>query len=301
MATEPEFSIILCTRNRAELLVQALESLRVIDYPVQDVELVLVDNGSTDTTRAVAQAAAARFPFALRYVHESTPGLSVARNHGISESRGRYLLFTDDDQLVDAKILREFSRVRATYQARVIQGAIELSFTGPPPAWLHGPLATYLGKTPDHQEGPMPGDLHGGNMLLCRGLFENEQGFREDLGKGRAGYCEDTEISRRLRAMGEVVYFAPRAVQRHVIGPDRMNMRFLRRTSFQKGFSHGLLETDTPLLQACHLSLVEAWRDSRRVMRARLRSDEAERVLREVRALYEIGRALGYLKQWRRN
>lgn len=213
MAIEPEFSIILCTRNRAELLSHALEGLRAIDYPAHSVELVLVDNGSTDSTREVVENKVARFPFAVRYVHEPRPGLSVARNRGIGEARGRFLLFTDDDQLVDPAILKQYARVAGRYQARVIQGAIELEFTEVPPAWLREPLDFYFGKTPILCEGPMQGELYGGNMLLWRGLFDTASAFREDLGKGKVGYCEDTELSRRLRAMGEVVYFAPNALQ----------------------------------------------------------------------------------------
>jgi glucosyl-dolichyl phosphate glucuronosyltransferase len=300
MATQPEFSIILCTRNRAELLADALEGLSAIDYPVDDVELVLVDNGSTDGTRELVEKRARDFPFALRYVHEPKPGLSVARNRGIAEARGRFLLFTDDDQLVDRTILREFSRVRTRYGARVVQGAIDLTFTEPPPAWLRGPLAGYFGKTPDGDEGPMQGDLHDGNMLLFRDLFATEPGFREDLGKGAVGYCEDTELSRRLRAMGEVVHYAPRARQWHVIGPDRMLPRFIRKASFEKGLSHGLLlEDGTPVLRAVHRTLADAWEHAREVARARLRSDEQGRMLAEVRALYELGRLVGYARRLR--
>lgn len=300
MATEPEFSIVLCTRNRAELLSHALASLQAIDYPAQKVELVLVDNGSTDATREVADSSAKRFPFAVRYVHEPIPGLSVARNRGISEARGRFLLFTDDDQLVDRAILREFARVIDRYQARVIQGAIELEFTEPPPAWLRDPLDGYFGKTPAGGEGPMEGDLYGGNMLLSRDLLESAKGFREDLGKGKVGYCEDTELSRRLRALGQLVYFAPGAVQKHVIGPDRMTPSFIRKTAFEKGLSHGLLlEEGTPLLGASYRSLAHVWRNSLGVARARLRSDDHARMVEEVRGLYELGRLFGYARRSR--
>jgi glycosyltransferase involved in cell wall biosynthesis len=298
MATQPEFSIVLCTRNRAELLAHALESLCAIDYPVDDVELVLVDNGSTDETREVVERSAGGFPFALRYVHEVKPGLSVARNRGIAEARGRFLLFTDDDQLVDRGILQEYSRVRARYGARVVQGAIDLRFTESPPEWLRGPLASYFGKTPERDEGPMQGDLHGGNMLLSRGLFTGEAGFREDLGKGAVGYCEDTELSGRLRAKGEIFYFAPRARQWHVIGPDRLDPGFIRRTSFEKGLSHGLLlDAGTPVLRAANRTLKDAWGHARQAARAGLRSDQHGRLLSEVRAMYEVGRLLGYARR----
>jgi glucosyl-dolichyl phosphate glucuronosyltransferase len=298
MATEPEFSIILCTRNRAELLSRALENLRAIDYRAEDVELVLVDNGSTDATREVVERSLLRFGYSVRYFYEPKPGLSAARNRGIGEARGRFLLFTDDDQLVDPAILREFARVKTSYQARVVQGAIDLEFSEPPPAWLRGPLAGYFGKTPAASEGPMQGDLFGGNMLLWRGLFENTRGFREDLGKGALGYCEDTELSGRLRAMGQVVYFAPAAVQRHVIGPERMTASFIRKTSFEKGLSHGmLLEAGAPLLGPGYRAVVEVFKNSLRAAMATLRSDEHARLVAESHARYDVGRLYGFARR----
>ena len=94
MATQPEFSIILCTRNRAELLSDALEGLCAIDYPLDDVELVLVDNGSTDGTRELVEKRAREFPFALRYVPRTEARAQRGTQRGIAEARGRFLLFT---------------------------------------------------------------------------------------------------------------------------------------------------------------------------------------------------------------
>jgi glycosyltransferase involved in cell wall biosynthesis len=106
-----EFSIVLCTRNRAGLLRDALESALEIEYPSDRFELVLVDNGSTDDTADVTRSAAGRAQFPIRYVYEPRPGLSIARNRGVRESRGAHVAFTDDDQLVDKHLLREFRRV----------------------------------------------------------------------------------------------------------------------------------------------------------------------------------------------
>lgn len=236
-----EFSIILCTRNRAALLRDALESALEIDYPPDRFELVLVDNGSSDDTAAVTDSAARRAPFPLRYVFEERPGLSIARNRGIRESKGEHVSFTDDDQLVDKAILREFRRVIDRYGARVIQGNIELHFPAGRPAWIRGELATVLGKTFDVPEGPADIDLYGGNMLLSRGMLEAAGAFREDLGKGASGYCEDIELTHRVRQMGEPIVYAPGARIYHVIGPERSTPEFFRQNSFEKGVSYGLL------------------------------------------------------------
>lgn len=242
MAAGKTFSIVLCTRDRARLLERALESLLGIDYPQEDFELVLVDNASSDRTPELAAAFAKRAPFAVHVVRETRIGLSAARNRGVREASGRYVLFTDDDQLVDPAILGELRRVAERHAASVVQGAIELRFAAPCPAWLTGKLREMLGETPERPEGPGDIELFGGNLLVRRDVFDKLEGFREDLGKGRAGYSEDSELGRRLRAGGHAVAFAPGARIYHVIEADRTTRAFFRRMAYAKGRSHGLLD-----------------------------------------------------------
>jgi glucosyl-dolichyl phosphate glucuronosyltransferase len=240
---EPQFSIILCSRNRAQLLRTALESVLAVDYPRDRFELLLVDNGSTDETASLVAEFERRAEFQVRYIYEGAIGLSRARNRAIREARGQYLFFTDDDQVVDKAVLQEYERVLGQFPCRVVQGAIELLFTEERPSWLHGRLAGLLGETRALPEGTAIGDLYGGNLLVKRDVFEQFAGFHEDFGKGRAGFSEDTEFAERLRAAGERIVFAPTARIYHVIGPERATVRFVRKTSFEKGRAHGRLQT----------------------------------------------------------
>lgn len=256
----PTFTIVLCTRNRSRLLARALESLLPVDFPVDDFELCAVDNNSTDDTRRVIETFAARAPFVVRYIFESRPGLSVARNRGVQEARGEFLFFTDDDQLVHPAALREHHRAAQAYRSRVVQGAIALTFTASRPAWLHGPVEAWLGRTPDAVAGTPIAKLFGGNMVFRRDLFEEISSFREDLGKGAAGYSEDSEISARLAARGETMVFAPAAIVYHIIEPDRATARFLRRAGFDKGYSAGIVDAPDSRPGAVALSALRALR-----------------------------------------
>lgn len=291
--SSPVFSIVLCTRNRADLLVDALESLLALDFPPEDVELCLVDNGSTDATADVVERFRKKAPFDVRYLFETKKGLSAARNRAIKEARGKYLFFTDDDQLVDPAVLKEHLRVAETYSVRAIQGAIALHFPDGRPRWLRGPLATILGQTRDLPEGPSPIDMYGGNMVFRRDIFEDLAAFREDLGKGAAGYSEDIEITRRLRARGETIAYAPTARIFHVIGPDRSTARFLRRNSFEKGLSDGLIAkgSRTRLLAK---SLIEATYHG--VVAAVTLPMQHHSILAQTRGLDHVGRILGLVK-----
>jgi glycosyltransferase involved in cell wall biosynthesis len=77
-------SLILCTYNRAASLKQTLESFAQMQVPADlSWELVLVDNNSSDDTRAVAEACAKDCNLPLRYIFEPNQGISFARNAGV--------------------------------------------------------------------------------------------------------------------------------------------------------------------------------------------------------------------------
>src|SRR5438477_8864136 len=95
-------SVIVSTRNRAELLRGCLESL-LAERPAIGWEVIVVDNASTDETAAtVERCHELADGIRLEYLVEERLGLSHARNRGVAEARGEYLLFTDDDVLVQS-------------------------------------------------------------------------------------------------------------------------------------------------------------------------------------------------------
>jgi len=92
--TKELVSVIIPCYNQAHYLGEAIESVLAQSYP--DYEIIVVDDGSPDNTAEVA----AKYP-SVHYVWQKNQGLSGARNTGIGESRGKYLVFLDaDDRLV---------------------------------------------------------------------------------------------------------------------------------------------------------------------------------------------------------
>src|SRR3954462_16013674 len=91
---EPLISVVLCTRNRADLLKIALDSLVAQAYPRDDFEVLVIDNASTDhTPQIVAQYDSLGI---MRYIQEPNIGLCVARNTGWQSARGRLIAYFDD-------------------------------------------------------------------------------------------------------------------------------------------------------------------------------------------------------------
>jgi glycosyltransferase involved in cell wall biosynthesis len=87
-------SVIIPTFNRAEYLGQAIES--VLSQTLQDFEIIVVDDGSTDNTREVALSYK---DTRVNYVHKDNGGVSSARNTGIKTSRGEYIALLDSDDI----------------------------------------------------------------------------------------------------------------------------------------------------------------------------------------------------------
>lgn len=93
----PTVSVVVCTHERPETLSACLKSLSALAYP--SLEIVIVDNAPrTVETRDLVAAASDR---RVRYTCAEIPGLSVARNHGVTEANGEIVAFTDDDVVVD--------------------------------------------------------------------------------------------------------------------------------------------------------------------------------------------------------
>ncbi len=95
----PLVSVIITCYNHGQYLREAVESARSQDYPA--VEIVVVDDGSTDDTKSVAENCPG-----VRYVYQDNQGLSAARNAGIRHSHGEFLLFLDADDWLLPNALR---------------------------------------------------------------------------------------------------------------------------------------------------------------------------------------------------
>jgi glycosyltransferase involved in cell wall biosynthesis len=103
-ATRVSISVIIPTWNRAALLQQALESLADQSIRQDEYELVVVDDGSSDETPEVCQAAAARLP--LRYFRIAHAGTAAARNLGLFASLAPIVFFFNDDELATRNLLQ---------------------------------------------------------------------------------------------------------------------------------------------------------------------------------------------------
>jgi len=116
----PLFSVVVPCHDYGHLLERAVES--VMRQPQRDLELLILDDGSTDATDAVARGLVDRHP-SIRHLRHENRGPAATRNRGIDESRGRHLVFLDaDDELDEGALGRVAELVRADPGTRVVVG-----------------------------------------------------------------------------------------------------------------------------------------------------------------------------------
>src|SRR5262245_66559834 len=89
-------SVLIATFNRAALLDECLEHVGRQHFLPGD-EVIVIDNGSTDSTQQVISRHACAFPVPLRAIREGRPGKSIAIACGVAAATGDILAFTDDD------------------------------------------------------------------------------------------------------------------------------------------------------------------------------------------------------------
>lgn len=122
-------SVIIPTFNRCESLRNTLVSLCQQSIPADHFEVVVVSDGATDGTEAVARA---DYPFSVRYIHQTNQGSAVARNTGATNAQGELLIFLDDDMLAQpdyvAGLMEEHIR-----RERIVGMGVELPWLPPNP------------------------------------------------------------------------------------------------------------------------------------------------------------------------
>ena len=142
-------SIIICTKNRADSLGRTLTALEGVAIPqAARVELIVVDNGSTDHTAEVVRSHQSE-KFELRLILEPIGGQAHARNRGMADTEGGIIIFTDDDVLPTGDWLKLHLQAYDDPTTAAVLGRIEAVYVGPLPVWSdNGDFSTKYGDKP---------------------------------------------------------------------------------------------------------------------------------------------------------
>lgn len=229
------FTVALCTWNGNATLSHTLARLAKLDAGDFGWELVVVDNASTDATPAVLSRAPVALP--LRVEHEPRLGLSHARNHAVRAARGRWIVWLDDDVLVDPGWLRAYQRaVERWREAAFLGGPISPRFEGEVPEWLIANDSQLAGVYGTRDLGPREFEFDrsrlpfGGNMAV-RSDIARRVPFDPELGLAGSDRLvgEETDHLHRLVDLGCRGWWVPEARVEHVIGAEQLTLSHVRR------------------------------------------------------------------------
>jgi glycosyltransferase involved in cell wall biosynthesis len=196
-------SIIICTRNRAESLKATLFSIGNSLVPKGwHVDLLVVDNGSTDSTKDVVGRI--QLPnISVRLISEPSAGQCHARNAGLLHTTGEAILFTDDDIRVPLNWIGGMCSPILCNGADAVAGGvvfsdeIALALSRPPLSSLRGWFASTESLDPN-----TPDRMVGANMAFHRRVLEKVPQFDIELGPGALGFNDETLFSSQLLSAG---------------------------------------------------------------------------------------------------
>jgi hypothetical protein len=210
---DPSISVVIPTRDRAELLSQSLASLAAQTLPTSEFEVIVVDDGSSDHTEQVCRQWGEKLP--LRRERLERSGIGTAKNVGAVAARAPIVFFFDDDDVADPNLLAEHVRAHAEHPD---ENVAVLGYTTWAPSLdvsevMHfvTDVGGYLFKYTDLDDGQMLDFTYfwGGRASCKRSLLAKRGLFRPEFQFG----CEDVELAYRLSSFGFRVLYRRQAVQ----------------------------------------------------------------------------------------
>jgi glycosyltransferase involved in cell wall biosynthesis len=227
-------SIIICSRNRAHEIINCLPGVAEQAKAFSDVEVIVVDNGSTDNTPEVVQQFTASLHYSFRYIAEPIAGLCQARNRGRAEAKGTVLAYIDDDAILKDKWVERIRHHFLEQKSDCLGGKVSVELGGEMPFrfddnmhWFF--MASNLGEQPRpliHPEHPT-----GCNMAFTTKVFDAIGGFNTNLKL----YGDETDFFRRVYEKKFSVYYDPAVEVGQFIPAERLTKKELKDKSYKWG------------------------------------------------------------------
>ena len=223
------FSLVIPTRNRAEILVQVLTYLESLAYPRSKFEVIVVNDGSTDGTRDALEKL--DVGYRLRVFHQEPQGTSAARNLAIKEASGSHILFIDDDVFPCVDLLEHHEEAHRGHLNRLVRGPV-----------------INIPALPLPQE-PLNLLVHYSRNYLCTSNASLGRSLLLDAGLFDTGFprWEDAELGVRLKGLGVRRHFVMAGYVFHLKPPLGTESRL--QTARRDGESAALLLQRYPSLR----------------------------------------------------
>ena len=255
-------SVLVCTYNRLPFLEKLAESIRPqlpVAYPL---EIVIVDNNSSDGTAELGRRLAAEDP-AFRYLFEGRQGLSHARNAGAAAARYDFLLYLDDDALLPPHYLATLGRLLARHDPDFLGGPLYPLYLDPKPDWF--PESLEVRKKTAQSGFDQDVTLTGANYGVRKSVLAKVGGFdpRYGMTGGKVGMLEERLVIEAYRRITpseqQKIYYSLEAFILNATPARRMRVGFQLKRIFlgNAGYVHYAL---TLGVRSPGLLLKRVWR-----------------------------------------
>ena len=208
-------SIIICTYNRGNILKKCLESIRTQDYKKGEIEIFIMDDGSTDNTRKIVDEISKNFPYQIFYYKFNHKGPAFLRNKAIELSHYEYILFLNDDSILEKNCIEEHVKYLHKYKDAAIIGQIKWIKELFSPDYLYF-YKWLLENLPNYAEITDRFNCSCSffitmNLSIKKSWLEKEQ-FDESFPYPA---LEDNELGYRLQKKGLKIIYNPNAICEH--------------------------------------------------------------------------------------
>ena len=245
-------SVIFPTRNRADLLSNALQTITQQTLNTNLFEVIVIDNGSTDNTSDICNNYKNTIQN-LRYFYEETPGLHIGRHKGLKEAAGEILVYADDDIEALPSWLETIYDCFQNPDVALVGGNNLPNYEHTPPKWLstlwrrgkilggHSVSSLSIIELPSGRYEINPSYIWGCNFSIRKSLLEQAGGFHPDgmpkeLLKLRGD--GETYISQYISEHRYKCIFDSNASVYHAVTSERMSLEYFQQRAFNQGISN---------------------------------------------------------------
>lgn len=248
-------SVIIPTRNRADYLKDALESILMQTLQPEFYEVIVIDNGSVDNTWEIVDKLNLQHENRIKYIFEEEPGLHVGRHRGAKEARGGILVYADDDTIAFTNWLESISSAFNDPEVVLVGGKVLPKWEGQIPEWINlfkskvewGWTIGYLSLLDFGDETKIipPCYVYGCNYSIRKTVLFACGGFHPDgMPRELIQYRGDGESapSVEIKKRGYKALYEPKASVFHRVPSERLSVDYFCRRAFNQGVSDSYTE-----------------------------------------------------------
>lgn len=206
-------TVIIPTYNRKESLRCTLDSLSQQTLTTDRYEVIVVDDGSSDGTKAIANQ---QFPFSMRYLCQENQGATVARNQGAAKSQGDILVFIDDDVTVSPQALEVLAEACSQRSKVLVMGVLISHSKDVPSVYTKVILASSVESHADNGEAFIHFTECNTELLSVKRNDFFDLGMMQDPTRGRGWpNWDDVDFGYRAHLNGFRLLQSPKAIGKH--------------------------------------------------------------------------------------